>query len=265
MGEIIPVSKTSTTADEASRMNDLLDDERLQDLYAWVDEIPLSRVKKNMTRDFSDGVLVAEIVHHFVPKIVELHNYTPANSTQQKMSNWGTLNRKVFPKLGFSVQEMVMRSICNSRPGVVEAFLWQLRQKLDTYLRQSNKSDKVSPDGYHGGKEVGSGAGKVDKMQGRAGGSKAPKHPPQAPKAPTVHTSTKGASHVGRVRPPNHVNELSTEVRLLLEEKEQNLLASQETVQILQAKVRRLEQLLHLKDIRIEEQAKRIEQLERKY
>ena len=32
-----------------------LDDETLQQLYTWVDEIPLSRPKRNINRDFSDG------------------------------------------------------------------------------------------------------------------------------------------------------------------------------------------------------------------
>ena len=32
-----------------------LDDEALQSLFAWIDAIPLSRKKKNLTRDFSDG------------------------------------------------------------------------------------------------------------------------------------------------------------------------------------------------------------------
>ena len=32
-----------------------LDEEQLQDLYAWLDDIPLSRVKRNVARDFSDG------------------------------------------------------------------------------------------------------------------------------------------------------------------------------------------------------------------
>ena len=70
-----------------------LDDEALQKLYAWVDEVPLSRPKRNMARDFSDGVLAAEIVHFYFPKLVQLHNYTAANSMQQKMYNWNTLNR----------------------------------------------------------------------------------------------------------------------------------------------------------------------------
>lgn len=32
-----------------------LSEETLQDLYAWIDKIPLSRPKRNITRDFSDG------------------------------------------------------------------------------------------------------------------------------------------------------------------------------------------------------------------
>lgn len=40
-------------------------------------------------------VMAAEVVKYFFPKLVELHNYTPANSIQQKLSNWGALNRQV--------------------------------------------------------------------------------------------------------------------------------------------------------------------------
>ena len=34
----------------------------LQDLYTWIDEIPLSRPKKNITRDFSDGGDIVKFV-----------------------------------------------------------------------------------------------------------------------------------------------------------------------------------------------------------
>ena len=34
---------------------DDLDDETLQVLYTWIDEIPLSRPKRNIARDFSDA------------------------------------------------------------------------------------------------------------------------------------------------------------------------------------------------------------------
>ena len=49
------------------------------------------------------AVLVAEVVASFFPKLVELHNYSGANSLQQKLYNWNTLNTKVFRKLGFSL------------------------------------------------------------------------------------------------------------------------------------------------------------------
>ena len=70
-----------------------LAEDELNQIYNWVDEIPLSRPKKNIARDFADGVLVAEIVHHFLPKLVEIHNYSAASSSTQKNYNWNTLNR----------------------------------------------------------------------------------------------------------------------------------------------------------------------------
>lgn len=51
-------------------------EEEMQIVYNWVDEIPLSRPKKNISRDFSDAVLMAEVIKHFVPSIIELHNYS---------------------------------------------------------------------------------------------------------------------------------------------------------------------------------------------
>jgi len=48
----------------------------LQVIYNWVDEIPLSRPKRNIARDFSDGVLLAEIIKHTLPKYVDMHNYS---------------------------------------------------------------------------------------------------------------------------------------------------------------------------------------------
>lgn len=79
-----------------------LDDETLQRLYAWIDEIPLSRPKKSIARDFSDGILTAEVVAFYFPKVVQMHNYSPANSAKQKLYNWNTLNRtaSVYLEIG---------------------------------------------------------------------------------------------------------------------------------------------------------------------
>ena len=79
---------------------DLTEDE-LKPLYKWIDQIPLSRPKRNIARDFADGVLVAEVCHHYFPRLVDLHNYPPANSMQQKLYNWDTLNSRArLPRPG---------------------------------------------------------------------------------------------------------------------------------------------------------------------
>jgi hypothetical protein len=39
-----------------------LDDQLLQDLYAWIDQIPLSRPKKRIEKDFSDGGKISPVL-----------------------------------------------------------------------------------------------------------------------------------------------------------------------------------------------------------
>jgi len=41
-----------------------LDDQLLQDLYAWIDQIPLSRPKKRIEKDFADGGKRIFLVFH---------------------------------------------------------------------------------------------------------------------------------------------------------------------------------------------------------
>ena len=65
--------------EQEDELNNVQDDEsELMYIYEWVDSIELSRPKKNIARDFSDGVLLAEIIksycstlkkHMFIKKI----------------------------------------------------------------------------------------------------------------------------------------------------------------------------------------------------
>lgn len=130
-----------------------LDDETLQRLYAWIDEIPLSRPKKSIARDFSDGILTAEVVAFYFPKLVQMHNYSPANSAKQKLYNWNTLNRtsvflclwlgcgnyvvsntvilgKVLKKLHIFLSKDDIDDLVQCRPGAVEHLLVKLQLKV---------------------------------------------------------------------------------------------------------------------------------------
>ena len=66
---------------------------QVAELYLWVDEVPFSRPKKLIARDFSDAVLMAELVAHFLPRLVDVKNYVPSTATQTKVGNWKLLNR----------------------------------------------------------------------------------------------------------------------------------------------------------------------------
>lgn len=92
---------------------------RFPAIVLQVDEIPLSRPKRNIARDFADSVLLAEIVHHYFPKLVELHNYSSANGIQQKLYNWNTLNQKVFRRLGFMISKQDCEAIATCAPGAL--------------------------------------------------------------------------------------------------------------------------------------------------
>ena len=127
-----------------------ISEEELHTLYTWVDEIPLSRPKRNIARDFSDGVLMAETIKHYFPNLVELHNYSPANAVTQKMYNWETLNTRVFKRLGFSVPRAEAESVANCVPGAVERVLKLVKVKMATYKARKTGGgghrDLISPD-----------------------------------------------------------------------------------------------------------------------
>lgn len=80
-----------------------LTEPELDDLFAWVDTLPLSRAKKypfystlrNINRDYSDALLMAETINNFYPKYIDLHNYPATNSVKSKLANWKTLNSMI--------------------------------------------------------------------------------------------------------------------------------------------------------------------------
>lgn len=107
-----------------------LDEEEIQSIYEWVDSIPLTRPKRNITRDFADGVPLAEAVKYFIPGLVDIHNYVAAHSTKQKMNNWNTLNTKVFKKMGFQLAPSDIEAVVNCVPDAIERVLKLVQIKV---------------------------------------------------------------------------------------------------------------------------------------
>ena len=66
---------------------------------------------------------MAEIVKHYFPHLVEIHNYSAAHSVSQKTYNWNTLNQKVFKKIGFMLSKKDIDDAVNCVPDIVEKIL----------------------------------------------------------------------------------------------------------------------------------------------
>jgi CH-like domain in sperm protein len=215
-------------------VNDELSDEQLKALYAWIDAIPLSRPKRNIARDFSDGVLFAEVVAAYFPHFVELHNYTPANSMKQKVYNFETLNTRVLRKINYCIPRPSIEEIVNGRPGSVEIVLNALQFKMAKYREKKSSTDSPpdSPGGYHNRDE-----GYGNESQSRASAK--------------VPQSGNRSSSRGREGNSKSVVMASVDEEILIE-KEQQIRELQETVEILELKIAKLEQLVRLKDNKIQ-------------
>ncbi|XP_071168028.1 sperm flagellar protein 1-like isoform X3 [Mytilus edulis] len=241
---------------------DDFDDAELEELYSWIDGIPLSRPKRNIARDFSDGVLVAELVRHCCSQkgLVDLHNYTGANSTNKKEENWRLMNRKVFTKLGFELGDDVMRDVITAKPGVIEKVLMMLRTKLNRAEWELKKQTQTKSKGGGGRKE--SDKPEADQYMGSPRG----KGMKQDTSRGYLQDYKKDRTDARPDYPsiPKHkiirsIAESDAVPRILFEEKEQECLAKDETIRILEAKIHRMEHLIHLKDVRIDDLQNRLE------
>ena len=130
---------------EGSQEEENLDDNednKLMYIYEWVDSIPLSRQKKNISRDFNDAVLLAEMIKYHYPRLVDLHNYPSASSTKAKLVNWETLNKKVLKKLGVKITKDEIKDIVNSKPMAIENLLDRLYHLIHGTPQESSNSKK---------------------------------------------------------------------------------------------------------------------------
>jgi hypothetical protein len=219
----------------------LASEEDVQRVYNWIDEIPLSRPKRSISRDFADGLLAAEVCHYFFPGRVDLHNYSAANSLDQKRYNWNTMNVKVLKKLGYMVHPSDIERVVKVEPGAVERVLAQMMTFLQEKARAirvrealGEKDRHVSPPSrQHDIRVV------PDAAQGN-------------PEKVGPGRSERDAARM--------LSEVDTEI---LVEKEHTIHELRETVMIMSEKIRKLEQLVRIKDTKIESLNSKIDRLER--
>ncbi|XP_069139642.1 sperm flagellar protein 1-like isoform X11 [Argopecten irradians] len=260
-------------------MESYIDETEFNTIVEWLSRLKFSRPKTTLEKDFEDGVLIAEIVKHYFPKMVELHNYNPASSTKQKLENWYLLNRRVLKRLGMDLSDDVIRALANRKPHVIERILIFLRMQIDNLLtrqgrsrreidlefassQQQNENEKTpivkditSPkeNAKHQKDPNSQALVAVGAKTGRASPSKSPRK--KGDKGETDRSTYFSDKRMiadslpiySYMYPHSHVP------RFAMEEKEIEIMQKDETIQMLNAKIQSMERLLSLKQVRIED------------
>ncbi len=173
------------------------------------------------------GTLLAEVVQHFLPDIINIHNYITTGTFTQKKSNWEVLNRKVFGRLGLNLPEVIINDLCNAKPSIVEIVLFNLRAKMneELELRQQIKQKSIS-----------------------SSRQPLPSSNTVAPKKIDKPFLSKGTSQTSR-----SVADINNKLvsRQEYEQLKQQCSQQQQQIEIIQVKMRRLEHVAQLKDTRI--------------
>lgn len=115
-----------------------LDADELADLYEWLDRVPLSKPRSNVEKDFSDGILAAEIVRFYYPDIVDFRMLRPALSIADRTEQWKLINSEIFNAIGLTVPSHVLAQLSISKSGIAQSFLFNLRMSLALTGAQTN-------------------------------------------------------------------------------------------------------------------------------
>jgi len=173
--------------------------------------------------------LAAEVIRYYLPDMVDVHNYIANSSLGQKKINWGILNKKVLSRFGLNLPESIINDLSNGKSGTIEIFLFNLRLKIDEELELRQKIPSQSTSSPHQSLISLNNMGPINDGK------------------PTLSKRTSRTS-----RSIGNLNNKWVS-RLEYEELKERCLQHQEEVEILQAKLRRLEHIVQLKELRIAE------------
>ena len=136
------------------------------EIYVWIDRLNLqSKPKKHFARDFSDGVLCAEILmkttmsssssssssfsrRSNTARIISMHNYPIKNSFKGKLENWELLNAKVLrsPKIRCELTREEMSAVARSEKDAAERVLLNIKTAVEDDFMSLDHPDERDGD-----------------------------------------------------------------------------------------------------------------------
>ena len=175
---------------------------------------------------------------------------------------------KVFKRLGFKTTQEEMSAVVNGVPGAVERMLWRLKKRLDRGgdVGSANTSNYGSTDGMDNSADAPPtvrqpvvhhpevhAAPRLNSQPRAPRSQVAPQPQGPQPVAPATHRNAAAVDERGGgggAFDP-HVLQKEVDTQILIE-KEQNIVELRETIEILEVKIKKLEQLVRLKDSKIQ-------------
>jgi len=93
--------------------------------------------------NFSDGILIAEIIHSKFPKIVPIHSFLEISNAEGRISNWNLLNDKVLYHFDINLSEFEIDAVIRrviSKEKIIAFFrlirdkMYEFEEKYQEYL-----------------------------------------------------------------------------------------------------------------------------------
>ncbi|CAF1163824.1 unnamed protein product [Rotaria sp. Silwood1] len=204
------------------------------DILAWLDTIPLSRPVRHLDTDFSDGILVAEIIAYFFPEYVDLDMFIIARNMSQRTKNWRILNSDVLPKLSLHAPGTVVHDITNGDHRAVELFLLHLREKIEEHLIRTGRKSRLQWETW---RSFNVERHRLPQLL------TTPRTPRRMGLLPSYASFSRGGRHIDPYLYEDVVR------------------AKDEEIDVLRGKIKRCEHLIKTKDKRIQELEERLEKL----
>lgn len=122
-------------------------------VYCWLDTLHFSKPKKNLTRDFADGVMFFEVLKQVCPQqIVEQHNVTPTFNKTQRLNNWKQIQKRINSRSILTITNQEIDAIVTFQPYAIEQLLEKLlnlvKSKKNLIKPQEKKIDKNNKKHY---------------------------------------------------------------------------------------------------------------------
>lgn len=94
---------------------------------------------------------MAELLFKYYPKLVNVLHYLPCSSIAKKIDNWCTLNKKVLEKIDVKLSKDLIYQIAQSKQGVIEKLLFDIRKRILNNSTMSQKSINKFQDKFNNG------------------------------------------------------------------------------------------------------------------